>query len=187
MTVSLQDLVREARRRKGLTQAQVAEAIDCKQSAVSMFENGRRDALSREKLTSLGKLLDVDTSREPQEVRTPAGNLRFCPDMDCPSNVPFMVGGRVAIRPSMVPVTGDAPTYCRYCGEVLTASCSNTQCSAPPTPGAFCTVCGTAYINPVSARTPTDTWVRARQESYRRLLELTDAIEANRKIEGESQ
>ena len=187
MMTNLQDLVREARRRKGLTQAQVAEAIDCKQSAVSMFENGRRDALSREKLTSLGKLLDVDTNSTAQEAHGTVGNLRFCPDIDCPSNIPFMVGGRVAIRPSMVPVTGNAPSYCRYCGEVLSPSCPNTQCSTPPSPGAFCAACGTAYIAPLAVQTPADAWVRARQESSRKLLELTDAIEGNRRIKGEVQ
>lgn len=187
MTANLSELVREARRRKGLTQAQVAEAIDCKQSAVSMFENGRRDALSRDKLVSLGKLLDVDPSRAAQESDAPTGNLRYCPDVNCPSNVPFMVGGRVAIRPSMTPVSGSAPSYCRYCGEVMAASCSNAECKESPEPGAFCAACGTAYISTATIAAPSAEWVRSRQEASRNLIELANAIEGNQTIKGVSQ
>lgn len=185
MTAGLPELLRETRRRKGLTQAQVAEAIDCKQSAVSMFENGRRDALSREKLAALGKLLDVDVNRSAKDEPPVAGSVRFCPDIDCPSNIPFMVGSRVAVRPSMVPVDGDAPAYCRYCGEVLAAACPNAQCSAPPAPGAFCAVCGTAYVAPTPSHEPADTWVRARQDSLSKFIELTTAIERNQRIKGD--
>lgn len=179
MNAGLQELVRDARRRKGLTQAQVAEAIDCKQSAVSMYENGRADAISKDKISSLAKFLDIDPSRATKEEPKTAGALRYCPDPECPSSVPYMVGGRVAVLPAMVPVPGDATAYCRYCGEVLASSCPNAKCRACPDHGAFCPSCGTAYIEPVPPSKPLDAWVRERQESSERIIKLTGAFKGD--------
>jgi transcriptional regulator with XRE-family HTH domain len=185
MTVPLHEIVRDARRKKGLTQAQVAVAIGAKQSAVSMFENGRPDALSGEKMASIGRLLGVEAETAAGAVESiPRGAARFCPDPDCPSNVPFLVGTRVVLQPAMIPVAGDSPAYCRLCGEVLVSACPNPQCRQQPAPGAFCSACGTAYIETGPAPSPADAWVRSRQQSAMSLLELTEGIANSPAIRG---
>lgn len=181
MSVPLYEIFRDARRKKGLTQEQVAEAVGAKQSAVSMFENGRPDALSNEKMASMGRLLGVEAEDAAGAVESiPQGSARFCPDPDCPSNTPFLVGERVVVQPAMVSVPGDSPAYCRLCGEVLVSACPNPQCRQPPAPGAFCGVCGSAYVNAVKVTPPADaTWVRHAQESRKAFIELSETIAKN--------
>ena len=51
--------LRKARIAAGLTQAALAGQVGCTQSAVSMMEAGRPEALSRESLEKLAKVLNV--------------------------------------------------------------------------------------------------------------------------------
>jgi transcriptional regulator with XRE-family HTH domain len=159
-----------------LTQAQVAQAVDAKQSAVSMFENGKQDALSRDKLAAIVKLLDVDTAGADADRRGDTGPLRYCPDPDCPANIPYLIGSRVALQPAMVQESGDGPAYCRFCGEVLASSCPNRQCQHVPAPGAFCAACGTAYVEATAVPSPAESWVRSRQQSTRELFDMTETV-----------
>jgi len=162
----------EARRRKGLTQSQLADAIGCKQSAVSMFENGRKDALSRDKLAAIAKILDVDATKLEAAPFTPA--LAFCPDPQCPSNVPYALRDGVAIHPTFVAVDPERLSYCALCGEVMETRCPNPECRSAPQPGAFCRDCGSPYIAPESvASRLTAANALEQQQRTRSLLELT--------------
>jgi transcriptional regulator with XRE-family HTH domain len=163
--------LREARRRKGLTQSQVADAIECKQSAISMLENGRRDALSRDKLSALAKLLDVDLSKSGAAPET--AGLAYCPDPACPSNIPYVLRGQVVFHPTLVAVRRETPAHCALCGEVLETRCPNAECRSAPQPGAFCGRCGSPYVC-AGAGEPEQSADDA-QRRIRSLLELTAA------------
>ena len=151
---SIAELFRQARRRQGLTQSQVAREVGCKQSAISMFEAGRADALSQEKQQKLAELLGIapeflaaKDSGHPG--RVPLA-LKFCPIPDCPSNIPYFVAGRLCLRPAMVQGVRGAREWCASCGEVLEESCPNESCRAEVQEGAFCRKCGTAYVPAVN-------------------------------------
>lgn len=162
-------LLRDARRALGITQADLARRVDCTQSAVSMMEKGRPDAMARPTLEKVASLLGVELP--PEEDATPripaspaATSVRICPNGDCPSNLPYRVGDEVHFMPRAHHGSG---TRCPYCGEVLVASCPS--CGEPIRPGeALCPACGTelvaAALEPGEA---TDAWLRTRQEQSR--------------------
>jgi len=54
--------LREARRSKGLTQAELAQRVACQQSAISMMESGRTTALARETLVRIAAELGDDAA-----------------------------------------------------------------------------------------------------------------------------
>lgn len=142
--------LREARRAKGLSQAALARAAGCTQSAVSMMELGRPDAVSRETLRKIGALLDVavgapDEASAPEAVPALSSGRVCCPQAECPSNVPFAVNDAVVFWPWPQPA-GSPRTYCAYCGEVLLAACP--ACGRPLGEGGHCRDCGAAYVNP---------------------------------------
>ena len=129
-------LIRQARIAAGLTQAALAEKTGCTQSAVSMFEAGKRDALSRESITKIAKLLKIDLPPEPESESAGAGaefdiNSQsfvakvatppsYCPDFNCPSNLAYAVGVTVFMLPTGAAGSGK---HCLLCGEALSAQC----------------------------------------------------------------
>ena len=153
--------LRDARRVKGLSQDAIAREAGCTQSAVSMMELGRQDAVSRETLRKIGALLDVevgesDATRPAGRECTAAGGRVCCPQAECPSNVPFAVAGVVVFHPRAQPA-GRAGVYCGYCGEVLLTACP--VCARPLSEGGHCRDCGAAYVNsPAVPSLAPDVW-----------------------------
>ncbi len=144
--------LRAARRARGMTQSDLAAQAGCKQSAVSMLESGRMEALARPTVEKIAALLGVElgpaesAAAPPAAVVSPAGRA-CCPNGDCPSNVPFVVGGEAVFWPRRQPAGGGR--HCAYCGEVLESRCR--RCGAPISEGACCSVCGTPRVLPPPA------------------------------------
>ena len=147
----------EARRAKGFRQTELATQIGCTQSALSMFEGGQPTKLSDETVKKLSELLGVplvdqekvaEASREAQvaSVEIPVVH-GFCPNCQCPSNVPYVVSGRLFFRPSRNIASPTGGKRCTLCGEVLEMRCP--VCGAPLNDGACCAVCGSNYVTPV--------------------------------------
>ena len=137
--------LRKARIGAGLTQAALAGQVGCTQSAVSMMEAGRPEALSRESLEKLAKILNVTlpeapTAKPPAPV--PDAGPAVCPGFNCPTNLPYAVGGEVFFMPLG---TAGGGRHCVLCGELLVRRCPS--CDAPlSTPGGCCTTCGAAIV-----------------------------------------
>ena len=156
--------LREARREKGLTQAQLAQRVGCQQSAVSMMEAGRSTALARETLVriaaELGVVLESAEDVPVAVAAAPVPGRAFCPDPECPSNVPFAVNGALLFWPRPQPVPGGR--HCACCGEVLVSAC--TRCGSPAGAGACCRDCGTAFVlPPAGLRADAEAWAEARR------------------------
>ncbi|MEI6211316.1 MAG: helix-turn-helix transcriptional regulator [bacterium] len=148
LSIELCRQLREARRVRGLTQAQLAQRVGCQQSAVSMMEAGRTTALARETLVQIAAELGVALAHvgaTPATADTAASCGRaFCTDPECPSNIPFVVGGVLVFWPRPQPVAGGR--HCAHCGEVLAGICS--KCGAAASAGACCRECGTPFVPP---------------------------------------
>lgn len=162
----------EARREKGLTQSFVARQVGCKQSAISMLESGRTDKVAEETVEKIAGLLDVALNpvpeREASYLQTPAvpSGFGFCPDAECPGNVPFTVAGRVLFWASLQ--TG---VRCRYCGEVLETACPS--CGAPLREGACCSSCGEPFVAPaVPPGVEPAAWAASRRRALSELRAL---------------
>ncbi len=128
-----------------MTQSALASAAGCRQSAVSMMERGREDALSYATLEKIAELLGVELPADFAPVAshypvTGAGR-GYCPAFDCPSNSPYVVGGELFLLPSL----DSGGKYCRYCGELLEFRCPG--CGSPVGDGACCVLCGAAYVS----------------------------------------
>ena len=165
--------LRDARRAKGLTQAELARRVGCQQSAISMMEAGRTSALSRETLAKISAELGVPLPAPDATPATtdaaPAAGQPFCPDPACPSNVPFAVNGGLLFWPRPQPVAGGA--QCAFCGEVLVRACG--RCGAPAATGACCRFCGGAFLPPPAVMdADAETWAANRR---REIAEWKDA------------
>ena len=147
----------EARRAKGFRQTELAAQIGCTQSALSMFEGGQPTKLSDETVKKLSELLGVPLV-EQEKVAEASGEAQvasveipvvhgFCPNCQCPSNVPYVVSGRLFFRPSRNIASPTGGKRCTLCGEVLEMRCP--VCGAPLNDGACCAVCGSNYVTPV--------------------------------------
>jgi transcriptional regulator with XRE-family HTH domain len=146
--------LRDARRAKGLTQCALAEQAGCKQSALSMMESGRMEALAHGTIVKIAEILGVVIEPVPAGAghavpAVPPAGRSICPSFDCPSNVPFVVNGEVIFWPRRQPTaTG---RHCVFCGEVLAQACR--RCGAPITEGACCPECGAVHVLPPEAGT----------------------------------
>lgn len=172
-TRAFHELLLAARRAAGMTQSELARKVGCQQSAISMFESGRPDSLSEEKVKTLAKVLGVDPAAPPS---VPAGPVRprsvlkYCPVDDCPSNVPYAVRGQVCLAPTLVMAEAAERTHCRDCGELLESACPNDGCGAPVSPGAFCPSCGAPYVTPGGlAPEDVDEWIAERRAAIAQL------------------
>lgn len=169
MTAEICAKFKEARKAKGLNQTALAQAVGCKQSAVSMFEAGMATKLSDEAVGKMAELLGLDLAailKEDEERRRERGGGNaaaaiaaglpgfgdgqivrgYCPNCQCPSNVPYVVDGRLLYRPSRAMASPGGGARCAQCGEVLEMRCP--ACGAPLNDGACCGVCGSAYVTP---------------------------------------
>ncbi len=166
-------LLRDARRSMGITQAELARRVECTQSAVSMMEKGRPDAVARPTLEKIASILGVELPAEGNgsaphpSPAPPFPSVRICPNEDCPSNLPYRVGEGVHFMPH---AHRGSATRCPYCGEVLVGVCET--CGEPVRAGeAFCSGCGAPHV--VSTLAPgeaSDAWLRNRQEQSRLVL-----------------
>jgi transcriptional regulator with XRE-family HTH domain len=177
---SAHELVRNARRAKGLTQSELAARVKCKQSAVSMFEAGRTNVLAAETIAQIAKILDIDIKSMPAAgagatVAEARLTLKYCPIDECPSNVPYVVHGTVHLMPKVVTAAEDEKTRCRYCGEILECHCPNAECAARVEAGAFCPWCGAEYVpqSPLGGTDPV-AWADAQR---RRIAEMRKLAE----------
>lgn len=169
--------LRDARRAKGLTQSALAAQAGCKQSALSMMESGRMEALARGTIEKIAGLLEV--SLDPgagagtAAPAAPSAGRAVCPNGECPSNVPFVVNGELVFWPRRQPAPGGR--HCAFCGEVLERQCR--QCGAPVTAGACCPQCGTAHVLPPPAAAAGDmaAWADTRRKELAEWRALLDA------------
>ena len=169
-TLPLHKRLAVARRAQGIAQSALAKQAGCTQTAVSMMENGKADALSRETIAKIAKILKVelDDPAEPAAVVTAAAGAAVCPNGDCPSNIPFAVGGQLAFWPKSQP---SGAKFCAFCGEVLEHSCPN--CGAPIVEGAFCRRCGSPLVMPPAGDiADAAAWAAARRREIAELKAL---------------
>ncbi len=147
--------LRAARRAAKLSQMELAAEIGCKQSALSMFEQGDGTKLNDEAVEKIAKKFGIDIVEKVDtplrdhspvfSVYEPSSPIRgFCPNPHCPTNRVYEVEGKTYCkpdRPSADPVGG---RFCAMCGENLIKECPN--CGAPVHDGGFCSNCGDPYI-----------------------------------------
>lgn len=147
------EMVRDARCAKGVTQSKLAGLVGCRQSAISMFESGRADAISQKTLSAIAGELGLDakalSAMDLRRVTARSLLLKYCAVDDCPSNVPYTVRGRIRFSPAMVEAPAGEQTRCSLCGDILEDRCPNEDCRAELNEGAFCGQCGTAYVSSV--------------------------------------
>ena len=146
--------IKEARRAAKLSQSVVAAEVGCKQSALSMFEQGDGTKLNDEVVEKLAKKFGVDltppTGSMPVSSPLPVVRLAlessrgFCPNPHCPSNRPYEIEGRAYILPDRAKADPVGGKFCAFCGEVLEKRCPN--CGAPVHDGAICSLCGDPYV-----------------------------------------
>jgi len=150
--------VRSARREAGLTQGELASEVGCKQSALSMFEQGDGTKLNDEVIDKLAKKFNLSynlgqssSSSSPSSQQPTASNqyfLRgFCPNPHCPSNHEYFVEEIRLFRPDREAADPVGGKYCALCGELLEKRCPN--CGAPVHAGAICSLCGQPYVSAV--------------------------------------
>lgn len=148
---TLGEQIKTARLQRHMSQSALARKVGCKQSALSMFESGRATALGAQ---TIGKLCDelgllppsqAELAMATREAVEPAvtGERTFCPNPQCPSNLPVAIGERVTLVPQGH-LAKAHECHCAWCGEVLERACP--ECGAVVNPGAYCACCGTAYL-----------------------------------------
>jgi len=144
--------IKEARRAAKLQQSVVAAEVGCKQSALSMFENGDGTKLNDEVVEKLAKKFGVDLKAPVEKKVASSSSLQlvteaktgFCPNSHCPSNHAYEVDGRTLFRPDRSSADPVGGKFCAICGEVLEKRCPN--CGAPVHEGAVCSYCGEPYV-----------------------------------------
>ena len=151
--------IKRARREAKLSQSVLASEVGCKQSALSMFEQGDGTKLNDAVVEKLAKKFNIDLRQEqerkgaadsqPQSgkelVRQPIVSvIGFCPNPHCPSNRAYVVDGRTFVRPERREADPVGGKFCALCGEVFEKGCPN--CGLPVHDGAVCSHCGAPYV-----------------------------------------
>ena len=175
--------IAQARRDQGISQTALALELGCKQPAISMFEAGDGTKLSEEMVKKLAMRFGISLEVQPKEVggifesketidNLVQSEMAFCPNCHCPSNVPYVVEGRLLFRPSCrmaSPVKGGR--RCAVCGEVLEQRCP--ACGASLNAGACCVVCGLPYVtSTLPPGTDVEGWARTRRDEIVALRKL---------------
>lgn len=144
--------MREARRKAKLSQSEVAAEVGCKQSALSMFEQGDGTKLNETVINKLAKKFGVSlTASAENDVPAPSAFSvavavhGFCPNPHCPSNQMYEVDGRTLFLPNRLMADPVMGKFCARCGEILEKRCPN--CGAPVHDGAICSLCGESYVS----------------------------------------
>ena len=175
--------IAQARRDQGISQTALAQELGCKQPAISMFEAGDGTKLSEEMVKKLAMRFGISLEVQPKEAggsfegketidNLAQSTMAFCPNCQCPSNVPYMVEERLLFCPSnriASPVKGGR--RCAVCGEVLEQRCPT--CGAPLNEGACCVFCDMPYVtSTLPPGTDVEGWVRSRREEIAALRKL---------------
>lgn len=183
-------MFKEARKAKGLNQSALARVLGCQQSAISMFEGGQSTKLSDETVRKMADFLGVEMPKGESEKESTASVVPvaqtcgegvvgvlahgYCPNGHCPSNVPYVVEGRLFYRPNRILASPTGGVRCTQCGEVLEMRCP--VCGAPLNDGACCAVCGSAYVTPVLPEgVDPVAYARARRDEMLQLKALMQA------------
>lgn len=140
-----------ARREAGLSQADLASEVGCKQSALSMFEQGDGTKLNDDVIERIAKKFNLSfqnlSPSADSQVQTilPSTSIRgFCPNPHCPTNSAYFVEEMRLFRPDREMADPVGGKFCAMCGEVLERKCPS--CGAPVHAGAVCSFCGQPYI-----------------------------------------
>ena len=145
--------IKEERRKAALTQTDLAREVGCKQSALSMFEQGDGTKLNDEVIEKIARKFGIALNRDdsPTPVVQPmvisttvSGHTAFCPNPNCPSQKMYFVEERKLLRPDREAQDPAGGKYCAVCGELLERRCPS--CGAAVHDGAICTFCGEPYI-----------------------------------------
>lgn len=175
--------LRQARITAGLTQAALAAQVGCKQSAVSMMEAGRPEALSRESLEKAASILNVTLPTREESTASVSGRMApavlgharvgICTNFNCPSNLPYRVGESVYFMPLGTAGTGE---HCVYCGEILQHRC--VQCGHEvTTTGGCCGHCGVPWVEfPEDYVQDIAAWIEARIQSLEHLRKIRSSL-----------
>lgn len=183
-------MFKEARKAKGLNQSALARVLGCQQSAISMFEGGQSTKLSDETVRKMADFLGVEmpkgeSEKESTDAVVPVAQAcgegvvgvlarGYCPNGHCPSNIPYVVEGRLFYRPNRVLASPTGGVRCTQCGEVLEMRCP--VCGAPLNDGACCAVCGSAYVTSVLPEgVDPSVYARARRDEMLQLKALMQA------------
>ncbi|MBT7058727.1 MAG: helix-turn-helix transcriptional regulator [Lentisphaerae bacterium] len=182
---TLSELFRSRRREMSMTQAALAEQAGCKQSAVSMFEAGRVTALSTATIEKMAGILDVDLSSVDLSGEAKPSTdvvLKYCPVDGCPSNVPYVVCGRLCYTPAMVRSPAAQLTRCAGCGDLLQECCPNSECKALVSEGVCCPECGTSYVSVTGGTTGAEAeqWADEQRARIREIREMVRTSTAPR-------
>ena len=100
--------LRDARRAAKLSQSELSAEVGCKQSALSMFEQGDGTKLNDAVIGKLAKKFGVSLTAEAPasgfagSAVTASASRGFCPNPKCPSNAAYAVDGRTFLRPDRV-------------------------------------------------------------------------------------
>ncbi len=142
-------VLREARIARGLTQRQLADRIDGSQSAIAMFEGGRVDALSADKLLAVARELRIPPdgllSAKTHSVRMQERpTLVYCSNPECCYVRTSRVNRAVGFVPRFLEAKDAPGPHCCGCGELLRSTCPG--CDAPVTPGIRCSNCGDPLV-----------------------------------------
>ena len=148
--------VKAARKEAGLSQSELASEIGCKQSALSVFEQGDGTKLNDDVIDKLAKKFNLSLERSPTPslphastpslLHSPTTSLQrgFCPNPHCPSNKEYFVEELRLFLPDREAADPVGGKYCALCGEILEHRCPN--CGAPVHAGAICSLCGQPYV-----------------------------------------
>ena len=148
--------LKEARRAAKLSQIEVAKEIGCRQSALSMFEQGDGTKLNDAAVRKLAEKFGIDLSKKPKvdcdavaskivlSSGAPRKGIGFCPNPKCPSNHAYDVEGKTYYLPDREAADPVDGKFCAMCGEALMKVCPN--CGAPVHEGGFCSICGDPYV-----------------------------------------
>ena len=145
--------IRDARRMAGISQSVLSREVGCKQSALSMFEQGDGTKLNETVVIALCKKFGIEAAKttgqeipeENEEKTNYMGERGFCPNPLCPSHEKYEIEGKLYLKPDRErqdPVFGK---FCAVCGEVLEKQCPS--CGNRIHEGAVCSYCGQKYVS----------------------------------------
>lgn len=144
--------IRDARRYAKLSQSELSAEVGCKQSALSMFEQGDGTKLNDEVVAKIAAKFGIEmpaaaaaTGGLKSFISARAAHTAFCPNPHCPTNRRYDVDGAAFVKPDRVAADPSGGRFCAMCGEVLETACPS--CGAPVNEGAVCTFCGSAYVS----------------------------------------
>ncbi len=189
MAKELQDIgpvIREARHRHHMTQAELARFLETTQSAVSMFESGRAHSLALPKVEKAAARLGVDlkTGEISESNVTPptARFARYCPNDLCPTNVPFTVGRERVFWPFFQDGGVAENELCPACATPMRDTCVNPACEAPAVKGStHCPSCGTPYVVVTTdCLGDVGVWVKERCDQIQTMRRMIGMDEAGR-------